>query len=503
MQPLQQPHPLQPLPRVFSPPQPVQPEPLSPTVQSRDRSATQDQTHLSTHQGRAAPVLNLPLETWTQKQKDAIVTGFRSGLHHYEISAQEITTLLRTHGISQLEINEETIQDPSHVLEIMNIQRALDARLNHPELRALGQANRVIVDGQFGKNSVAAMAALRTSDRGPAITLPVTPIRQQSRTGCYRTAEAMLFNLLHGKDGTADAYTEFDARERIHAQDMAKQDMYVAQKENAQGRITVSRTAAVRMLDHMDAELEAGRPLIAGVSYRKQEGVEFNEGITDHFVLISGRGQDEAGTFYLFQDPAGGGTHKLRLDPVTGRLSGRGDMVGIYDVTLVQSATVTDANTLDAYRRTGRILFSQGQSRAELGDLQRMLTAMGFDTKGTTGAYGQGTTAAVRAFQEQHQLPVKGSHIDTHTRDVILAAFRTHQLSHPNQVMFRRGDISPTLSALQKALTRLGFNTQGSKGQFGPATEAAVKAFQTRFNLPVSGKIDNQTWLKILEHAQF
>ncbi|PIW16909.1 hypothetical protein COW36_10965 [bacterium (Candidatus Blackallbacteria) CG17_big_fil_post_rev_8_21_14_2_50_48_46] len=463
-----------------------------------------DKTQLGSQKGSALAALSFsePVPAWSQKQKDAILVGFRAGLHLAGITPQEMTDLLRKNGISQLEINEQTIQDPTNAAEIEKIQKALDARLNHPDLRALGQANKVSADGQFGKSSVMAMAALKASDRGQDVELSVSPIRQQTRTGCYRTSEAMLFNALHGKDGTPDAYTEFDARDRIRDGDMGKNEFYVASKENAQGRVTVSKNQATKMLDQLDAELNAGRPAIVGVSYRKQDGNEYNEGVTDHFVLISGRGKDQAGTFYTFQDPAGGGTHKFRLDPATGRLSGKGDMVGTYDVTLMQTAETTDPATLERYQKTGKVLYSQGQSRAALATIQKQLTAMGFDTKGTSGAYGNGTAAAVRAFQEAHQLPVHGGSIDTHMLEALNTAFAEHQKTHPQQVMFQRGESSADLIPLQKALTKLGFNTQGVKGSFGPATESAVKAFQTKYQIEPTGKIDNQTWLRILQEAQ-
>ncbi len=440
---------------------------------------------------------------WTQNQKDAIVSGFRAGLHQHGITVDQINQVLQRNGMGHLQISEQSIQDPANADEIIQIQKALDSRLNHPDLKALGQGNALIKakDGQFGKGTVAAVAALRDAYRGEPVQVPVTAIKQETRTGCYRASEAMMYNAIHGKDGTPDAYTEFDARDRVRDGDMEKENAYVAGKENASGRVTVNKTNAKKMLDTLDAELNAGRPAIVGVSYRKQDGKEYNEGITDHFVLVTGRGQDEAGTFYTFNDPAQGGTHKLRLDPQTGRLSGKGDMVGTYDVTMMHTAAVTDAATVDRYKKTGKVLHSQGQRSNEIGQIQKQLTALGFDTKGTTGAYGPGTTAAVKAFQTAHNLPATGSTIDTHTRAALKAAYLEHQRSRPTEVMFKRGEVNADIGALQKKLTHLGFNTKGSNGQFGPGTEAAVKAFQTQHGLDPNGKIDNQTYFKLLELA--
>ncbi|MBF2052064.1 MAG: peptidoglycan-binding protein [Candidatus Sericytochromatia bacterium] len=176
-------------------------------------------------------------------------------------------------------------------------------------------------------------------------------------------------------------------------------------------------------------------------------------------------------------------------------------MAGVYDVTLVRNATGIEPETLDHYQRLGKVMFTQGERSAEIGWMQTQLSNLGFDTKGTGGAYGNGTREAIRAFQSANNLPVTGGNVDHHTLVAIENAFRSHQQSQPDQVMFQKGQTHAQLRPLQQALTGMGYNTGGTAGQFGPRTEAAVSAFQTAEGLPVSGKIDNQTWLRILERA--
>lgn len=482
---------------------PVRPQAPSLTAQTPapGTPAIQDQSRIRSSQGQATASISLhgPEPNWSAADKAQIRRGFQQGLQQYGITAQEITQLLKRFGISDLEITEASIQDPANAAEIDRIQQELDQRLNHPSLRQLGQGNPVAHDGQFGKGSVKAMAALRDSVRGEPIELKVTPIRQQTGTGCYRTAEAMMYNVIHGKDGTDEAYGEFDTRDRIADQDRNIAETNVTRSENATGRVSVNRDQSMLMLDTLDEELEAGRPVIAGVSYRKQDGNEYNEGITDHFVLITGRGADEAGSYYTFQDPAQGKTHQLRLDPSTGRLSGKGDMLGTYDVTLIHKAANTDSATLERYKNTGKLMYTQGQTSRGIQDLQIMLSAMGYDTKGTTGGYGNGTASAVRNFQQAHNLPLRGGQVDTRTLRQIQQTFREHQQANPAQVIFQKGQNTPQIAELQKILTRLGYSTNGTNGSFGNGTEAALTRFQQEKGLPVSGKIDNQTWLKILE----
>jgi N-acetylmuramoyl-L-alanine amidase len=65
----------------------------------------------------------------------------------------------------------------------------------------------------------------------------------------------------------------------------------------------------------------------------------------------------------------------------------------------------------------------------------------------------------------------------------------------------QRGSDSQEVVYLQGALAALGFFAVEPASTFGPATEAAVKEFQTSRGLVVDGKVGNATWAAILmEH---
>ena len=65
----------------------------------------------------------------------------------------------------------------------------------------------------------------------------------------------------------------------------------------------------------------------------------------------------------------------------------------------------------------------------------------------------------------------------------------------------RRGDGIPTpcesIAGVQRVLDSSGYPV-ADDGQFGPGTEAAVKAFQADYGLPVTGEIDATTWYTLL-----
>ena len=59
--------------------------------------------------------------------------------------------------------------------------------------------------------------------------------------------------------------------------------------------------------------------------------------------------------------------------------------------------------------------------------------------------------------------------------------------------MLVRGDQGDDVAELQRALQRAGFSLIAIDGDFGPATEAAVRAFQQREGLTVDGKAGPMT----------
>jgi peptidoglycan hydrolase-like protein with peptidoglycan-binding domain len=69
--------------------------------------------------------------------------------------------------------------------------------------------------------------------------------------------------------------------------------------------------------------------------------------------------------------------------------------------------------------------------------------------------------------------------------------------------VLRRGSSGTAVRQLQEALKEAGHDPGRIDGEFGPATEAAVRAFQQEKEIAVDGVVGAITWLNIDEDAVF
>jgi peptidoglycan hydrolase-like protein with peptidoglycan-binding domain len=129
--------------------------------------------------------------------------------------------------------------------------------------------------------------------------------------------------------------------------------------------------------------------------------------------------------------------------------------------------------------------------------------------------FGPDTEASVKSFQKLFGLPETGV-VDTRTWQELLAAYRGIADNVPLEYLgenvplfpgdyLTQGITSEYVRLIQEYLSFLSDTypeipkVENPTGYFGPQTEAAVKAFQTRFGLPVTGDIGLATWDAITE----
>lgn len=128
-----------------------------------------------------------------------------------------------------------------------------------------------------------------------------------------------------------------------------------------------------------------------------------------------------------------------------------------------------------------------GASGAEVSAAQCLLQTAGVQMPedNPSGSFDDATTAAVEAFQAARGLTADG---------VVGPQTWTALLSTGATPLIRNGSTGEAVSRLQRALTASSGQALAIDGQFGPATEAAVRAYQTSRQLDVDGIVGPQTW---------
>jgi hypothetical protein len=123
-------------------------------------------------------------------------------------------------------------------------------------------------------------------------------------------------------------------------------------------------------------------------------------------------------------------------------------------------------------------IVQQGDSGARVTTVQYLLRAHG-STVAADGAFGPGTKSAVQSFQSAHGL----------TADGIVGAQTWSALI----VTVQNGSSGDAVRAAQTELAAHGYNV-AVDGAFGPATDSAVRSFQSAHGLTADGVVGPQTW---------
>lgn len=174
-------------------------------------------------------------------------------------------------------------------------------------------------------------------------------------------------------------------------------------------------------------------------------------------------------------------------------------------------AQTTEAQT--AARPTLR----PGSTGDSVEEVQALLTLLGYFSNAVDGQYQDTTESAVRAFQQDLGLSSDGI-VGPATWDKLLPAPSTN-LTPPEVAevaasptpsqseekdesvglpTLKPGMRGPAVVQVQETLEALGFYDGAIDGIFGPGTEAAVKAFQSRTGLVDDGVVGPATWGALL-----
>ena len=120
-----------------------------------------------------------------------------------------------------------------------------------------------------------------------------------------------------------------------------------------------------------------------------------------------------------------------------------------------------------------------------------MLSNKGYSlgSSGIDGDFGPATESAVRKFQADHGLDVDGI-VGPQTWKALNGSYN----GSTSNGLLKLGSKGDEVRTLQSLLNSKGYSVGSVDGDFGPATEAAVRKFQADHGLGVDGIVGKNTW---------
>ncbi|MCF6376166.1 DUF1906 domain-containing protein [Nocardioides KLBMP 9356] len=120
--------------------------------------------------------------------------------------------------------------------------------------------------------------------------------------------------------------------------------------------------------------------------------------------------------------------------------------------------------------------------------LQCLLTEQGTYSGPVNGSYDAATIAAARAWQAARKFTPSDTFEKRHWTALLSAGART---------IVKRGSVDESVHRLQRALNAAGAGRFRATGVLDAKTEAALRVYQSRLKIPVSGVATVQTWNKL------
>jgi peptidoglycan hydrolase-like protein with peptidoglycan-binding domain len=168
--------------------------------------------------------------------------------------------------------------------------------------------------------------------------------------------------------------------------------------------------------------------------------------------------------------------------------------------TTSQSPTPTPSTTPSPSDSPAPVVavLSPGAEGTQVRELQQRLHQLAWLPETSTGVYDDGTATAVAGFQAKHGLARTGV-LDTRTwhRLVALTEQPTHDamfnVLRPGPTVLAAGDSGDHVRDLQARLKQLAWYFGDVTGTYDAATITAVKGFQAKRAIPVTGDADRRT----------
>ncbi len=143
----------------------------------------------------------------------------------------------------------------------------------------------------------------------------------------------------------------------------------------------------------------------------------------------------------------------------------------------------------------GQGTLKKGAAGGDVYELQGRLKYLGFYTGKVDGKFGTRTERAVRLYQYENRLKVDGV-VGTKTKNQLVSQTKAWAPGVENRI-YKLGDRGGYIWEMQRRLGFLGFYKGKIDGKFGPATDRAVRWFQSDFGIKSDGRVGHDTKLKL------
>ena len=145
-----------------------------------------------------------------------------------------------------------------------------------------------------------------------------------------------------------------------------------------------------------------------------------------------------------------------------------------------------------------RFVLAQGDTGEQVRELQHRLFQLAWWPELTTGRYDGKTREAVRGFQEKRGIEATGQ-VDQRTwrRLTAMTETPTHDQAHnvlePGPALLARGAGGEEVRAVQARLVQIAWLFGDVTGTYDAETVEAVRGFQAKRAIPVTGEVDQRT----------
>ena len=160
--------------------------------------------------------------------------------------------------------------------------------------------------------------------------------------------------------------------------------------------------------------------------------------------------------------------------------------------------TVPARRTVPGQDLAPEFRLAPGDRGVKVRELQSRLFQLAWFPELTTGQYDPATRDAVRAFQDRRRLETTGITDErTWERLVSMTKRPTHDqlfnILHPGPAILSAGDRGEDVRDLQARLVATAWIFGDVTGRYDAETVAAVKGFQAKREIPVTGEVDQRT----------